>query len=258
MPSGVLRLALVKAVVVVLAVAVAAVIVAMTGYVSFGQTPSPGDDPGLEPIPTLPVPATAQSIVLRVLFNSATDVELLSGVVSQAPSRARIGGPPQIQVEVFALDGALLEEFNVWHPLWVEAVGEDGEAFTFTAESGEGRFVFPFAPNIGNVVISDIELGIPLVEIDARQIVVDYCSENEGDPACTDVVSPSPTPVPCPADVNGDGVVTVSDLVDTARAIPSRSGDPRWNPDADSNGDGVVNVKDLRIVIESFLDPACR
>jgi len=251
-PSGVLRLALVKAVVVVLAVAVAAVIVAMTGYVSFGQTPSPGDDPGLEPIPTLPVPATAQSIVLRVLFNSATDVELLSGVVSQAPSRARIGGPPQIQVEVFALDGALLEEFNVWHPLWVEAVGDDGEPFTFTAESGEGRFVFPFAPNIGNVVITDIELGQELVVVDAQQIVLGYCAANRSDPAC-DMV-----PVPCPADIDGDGVVTVRDVFELFKAFWSTPDSPSWNPDADLNGDGVVNWYDVWIVLKSFHDPACR
>jgi hypothetical protein len=227
-----------------------AVAIAVTGFVSFGLAGS-GNDPSVEPVPTFEAHDTAQSIVVRVLFNSATDVEFVSGVVSQAPPKARIGGPPHIEVEVFDLDGALLEAFNVWHPLWVEAEGEDGEPFGFAAESGEGRFIFPFAPNIGNVVITDIELGQELIQIDAHQIVVDYCTANPSDPACASLDA-------CPGDVDGDGVVTVPDLVATARAIPSSSGDPRWNPDADANGDGIVNVDDLKIVIASFLDPACR
>ena len=52
--------------------------------------------------------------------------------------------------------------------------------------------------------------------------------------------------------------LSARDVAATARAIPSTSGDQRWNADADANGDGVINVADLRLAIESFLDPACR
>jgi len=231
--------------------AVLAVALVATTYAAVGQGTGPGDDPATEPIPTLDVPESAQSIVATVQFDSPTSAQVVRSSVSNWPAPARTGNPPFIQVDLFDVDGNLIETFNEWHPLMVEYFGDDGLEGSVMEETGEGRFVFPFAPNIGNVVITDIELGQELIQIDAQQIVVDYCRENEGDPGCASVIA-------CAGDVNGDGVVTASDIVATARAIPSVEGDQRWNPDADANGDGVVNVEDLRIVIASFLDPACR
>ena len=49
-----------------------------------------------------------------------------------------------------------------------------------------------------------------------------------------------------PADVNGDGVVNVFDLILVAQAISSGQGE------ADVNGDGVVNVFDLVVVAEAI------
>ena len=46
-------------------------------------------------------------------------------------------------------------------------------------------------------------------------------------------------------DVNGDGVVDISDLVIMVDAIPSVSGMSNWNPDADINNDGLCDVADL-------------
>ena len=236
----------------VLAVLALAVVgIALSSLIAVGQTTGPGDDPTTEPIPVFEFPDSAQSIVLRVLFNSPTDVELVDWEVSDWPAPARVGQPPHISVEVFDDVGGLLEQFNSWHPLWTEDFGDDDQRGTTFETSGEGRFIFPFYPDVGTVEITDIELGQELIQIDAQQIVVDYCRENEGDPGCASVIA-------CAGDVNGDGVVTASDIVATARAIPSVEGDQRWNPDADANGDGVVNVEDLRIVIASFLDPACR
>ena len=46
-------------------------------------------------------------------------------------------------------------------------------------------------------------------------------------------------------DINGDGKVSLSDLVLLAKAYNSKPGDANWNPNADINGDGVVNLSDL-------------
>lgn len=51
-----------------------------------------------------------------------------------------------------------------------------------------------------------------------------------------------------PADVNGDGVVNVLDLVVVAQAVSSG----QWSVVSDVNGDGVVNVFDLVFVAEAF------
>lgn len=256
-PRSVLLLAILGAVIVVTAISTLAAV---------GQTSGPGDDPSQESIPEIQVPDSAQSMFVRVFFNSPAVVEVVETGVSDWPAPGRAGGPPLIGVDVFDDAGALLESFNAWHPLWVEhgREGDDEEDNDdpqrgFVAEqSGEGVFIFPFYPNVGVVEISDVELGQMLVEVDAHQIVVDYCFANGDDPACDDVVVPSPTPVPCPADVNGDGKLSLLDVFALARALGSKPGDSRWNPAADLNGDGVVNWGDFWILLQSFHDPACR
>ena len=49
-----------------------------------------------------------------------------------------------------------------------------------------------------------------------------------------------------PADVNGDGVVNILDLVVVAQGMGTDT------PEADVNGDGVVNVFDLVFVANQF------
>ena len=161
-----------------------------SSFVAFGQAPG-SIDPSVEPIPTIEVFDSAQSISTRVLFNTPTDVGLLSAGVSNLPPPALIGGPPLIRVVVFDVNWNLLVEFNEWHPLLVEHEGANGGLDTFVEESGEGCFLFPFAPNVGKVMITDIELGQELIEIDANHIEVDYCAANDSDSAC-ELVPPTP------------------------------------------------------------------
>ena len=53
-------------------------------------------------------------------------------------------------------------------------------------------------------------------------------------------------------DVNGDGIVSISDVVIVALAFGSQPSDPNWNPIADLNSDGKVNIIDLVIVGSNF------
>ena len=54
-------------------------------------------------------------------------------------------------------------------------------------------------------------------------------------------------------DVNGDGVVNIFDVVETALAFGSYPGHPRWNPDADLRPDDTIDIFDL--VLVAHLDP---
>lgn len=164
---------------------------AASGLTALAQTP---DDPETAPIPTIEPFSSAESIVIEVVFQSPTEVEFVRGTVSLAPPPALIGGPPLIKIEVFDVSGQLLEEFNEWHPLWVEAIDESGDLEMIVEDSGEGRFVFAFAPDIGTVTITDIELNQELIEIDARQIVLAYCAGSPGDPGCKSVPDPGQLP----------------------------------------------------------------
>jgi len=57
-------------------------------------------------------------------------------------------------------------------------------------------------------------------------------------------------------DMNGDGIVDVSDLVIAVNAIPSIPGWPNWNPNADLNNDNKVDIADLVQVI-AYCGQAC-
>jgi len=46
-------------------------------------------------------------------------------------------------------------------------------------------------------------------------------------------------------DINGDGKVSLVDLVLLASAYGSHPGDAKWNPNADINGNGVIDLTDL-------------
>ena len=48
-----------------------------------------------------------------------------------------------------------------------------------------------------------------------------------------------------PGDANGDGMVSVKDMIFVATRFGSRQGDASWDPRADLNGNGVIDVADL-------------
>jgi hypothetical protein len=58
--------------------------------------------------------------------------------------------------------------------------------------------------------------------------------------------------VPVLPDLNGDGVVDISDVAIPARAYGSHTGDPNWNSAADLNYDGVVNMDDVAFIVKDF------
>jgi len=54
------------------------------------------------------------------------------------------------------------------------------------------------------------------------------------------------------ADINGDGVVDIKDLVLLTKAFGSLPVHSRWNPDADLNNDEKVSIIDLMLVLKNF------
>ncbi len=54
------------------------------------------------------------------------------------------------------------------------------------------------------------------------------------------------------ADLNGDGVVDISDFIIVGAAFGSKPGDPHWNTLADSNKDGIVDIDDVMLVAIHF------
>jgi len=58
--------------------------------------------------------------------------------------------------------------------------------------------------------------------------------------------------VTLPGDINGDKKVDILDAIKLANAFGSKSGDPRWNPNADINCDNKVNILDCIVLANYF------
>jgi hypothetical protein len=53
-------------------------------------------------------------------------------------------------------------------------------------------------------------------------------------------------------ELNGDGKVSLADLVIFANAYGSKPGDKKWNLNADIDGNGVVGLSDLVILANYY------
>ena len=55
-----------------------------------------------------------------------------------------------------------------------------------------------------------------------------------------------------PGDVNHDGVVNLTDILLILKAMGSRPGDPRWNPNCDLNHNNKIDIGDLLIALKNY------
>lgn len=55
-----------------------------------------------------------------------------------------------------------------------------------------------------------------------------------------------------PGDVNGDGIVELTDFLIVSDAFGSYPGHSRWNPDCDFNQDGIIELLDFLILSQNF------
>ena len=108
---------------------------------------------------------------------------------------------------------------------------------------------------------------LPLaVALHVLLLVLSACNGDSADsptPTCSPTASlrlptsPTPTPSIKCADVNGDGVVTVKDILKIVLRFGARSGGARYQPKYDLNNDGVINLIDVMLAIDQ-LGTRCR
>jgi hypothetical protein len=59
----------------------------------------------------------------------------------------------------------------------------------------------------------------------------------------------------CPADLDGDGMVGLTDLAILLATFGLEPGDPHYDPRGDVNGDGAIDISDLGALLSSFDQP---
>jgi len=133
-------------------------------------------DPAMMPQPDFSVPDHDRAVVVKVIFNSATDVVADGVIVSNRRARGSLGNPPLIQLEMLdANDNVIGEQFE-WHPLWTTEWDDEGNESAPVDDSGTGTFYIPFDQDLVSVRINDVRRDIELVTVDVSSPVDAYCA----------------------------------------------------------------------------------
>ena len=135
--------------------------------------------------PVYPYEDPHRAVVVRVNFNSATDVDLLEVLVANTRAKTSIGAPPLILLELIDHNDEVISSQNDWHPLWEHRWDEAHETESLAVlDSGEGTFYLPLSSSLRKVRITDLELDEELITVDVAQAVMEYCGANPTTTIC--------------------------------------------------------------------------
>jgi hypothetical protein len=143
------------------------------------------DDPANLPVTLSDFFSSGRAVVVKVIFNSSTDVSLQGVLVSNTPARTSIGNPPMLLLELLDSNGQVLDSQHEWHPLLVSEWDESGTGENMQMEfSGEGVFYVPLSETLAAVRITDLDLGLELITVDVVQEVSAYCKARPNAEPC--------------------------------------------------------------------------
>jgi hypothetical protein len=157
-----------------------AVVAGIVGLLALVLTSPSSAGPQNEPLPRLDANRGCRAIAVRVHFDSANDVRLLSARVVLSCPPERVGAPPLLKLRIGSAGGCAIEEFNSWHPLWGFDMDMDGERM-HTLASGEGRFIIPFYAMARTLEVVDIPQERSLITVNIGKVIDKYCADNPGD-----------------------------------------------------------------------------
>jgi hypothetical protein len=185
----------------------------------------PDTNPTTAPIPAIPKETDAKSLVADVLFDSRLDATPVSAEVRYGAAHSHLGDPPLLRLEVLDENGALLDEFNAWHPLWAFVEDSVGSESRIILDQANGTFIVPFDRDAVTMTITDAPLAEPVVEIDLTGAITEFCTDNPEDPSCRvgdlAVTRVEATSVPSLLLVDGSGEVTVeTDVTNLGPSTP--------------------------------------
>lgn len=153
----------------------------LSGLMLLGLLLSPklkaeGTDPATAPMPVPGFGSTERAWVFLFKYDAANPAALVTSVLADVPPSQRISAPPHLEVSVFDQYGTLVDVFNTAYPSWVTAY-DDGGSESLVIQTGHtGKFSFPFSGNVGMVKLRDLDSGAVVLEIDTKQIILEFCS----------------------------------------------------------------------------------
>jgi hypothetical protein len=174
-------------------------------------------DPSSLPIPVVEFDDPEKAVVVRVRFDDRTHTTVQSTEMVLSRAHGRTGEPPLLRVRLSDENGAVIEQFNAWHPLWKFAEDPGGEESRIILPSAEGRFVVPFSPGLNRMALTDVALDQQVADVDLAPAIREFCDQTPTDPDCDvydlEVVSVAAVDPPTEVLIGQPAAVTVRTVV---------------------------------------------
>ena len=161
-------------------------IIAATGVlVAFADTAAAQDDPSEQPIPSFDTITSEarRALVLEALIRDDGTAGPPTLLISNSPPGTHVGDPPHLAVEWFDAENRLIDRYNAWSPRWHFAETETGERLDMQSEA-TGSFDMLLTPDIKRVIVTDLDSGTTLMDLDVSTTVTDFCESNPEDINC--------------------------------------------------------------------------
>jgi hypothetical protein len=148
--------------------------------------------PQEEPIPEFDWDDQGKAVVVHLHFSGFDQAEVERAEVIVGIPPVRIGNPPLLGIELQDLGGALLDEFNWWHPLFAHTQDAYGRSRAINLSEGGASIIFSLIPNLATMVVTDKQTDLLVASIDLIPPIHEFCREDRNDPDCEDVANRTP------------------------------------------------------------------
>jgi hypothetical protein len=160
---------------------------------AYAQIPEDREDDDLTQttVPEFDFNNANKSTVVLLNFTALNKAEFVAVGVSYGPPHSNIGNPPLLRVQIYDYNGAIIQQFNYWHPLFALEFQEDGKEYLKMLPNAVGRFVFPFDPNAALMKVSYLHheganntWPEEVISVDLRPTIPSFCDQFPKDPDC--------------------------------------------------------------------------
>src|SRR5215216_2400827 len=159
---------------------------------AYAQLPDNRDDELTQTaVPEFDFNNANKSMVVLLNFTALNKAEFVGVGVSYGPPHSNIGNPPLLRVQIYDYNGAIIQQFNYWHPLFAHEFQEDGKEYLKILPNAVGRFVFPFDPNAALMKVSYLHheganntWPEEVISVDLRPPIPSFCDQFPDDPDC--------------------------------------------------------------------------
>src|SRR5215216_5852037 len=159
---------------------------------AYAQLPDNRDDELTQTaVPEFDFNNANKSMVVLLNFTALNKAEFVGVGVSYGPPHSNIGNPPLLRVQIYDYNGAIIQQFNYWHPLFAHEFQEDGKEYLKILPNAVGRFVFPFDPNAALMKVSYLHhegsnntWAEEVTSVELRRPIPSFCDQFRNDPDC--------------------------------------------------------------------------